>query len=72
MFGTRRTFVDGTSEIADEVYIREKILDPQQKKMKAGQVEMPSYRGVLGEQQLESLVLYIKSLSGRAPPRDDG
>jgi glucose/arabinose dehydrogenase/mono/diheme cytochrome c family protein len=72
MFGTRRTFIDGTSEIADEVYIREKILDPQQKKMKPGQVEMPSYRGVLGEQQLESLVLYIKSLSGRAPARDDG
>ncbi len=70
MFGTKRTFVDGTSDIADDIYIREKILDPQQKKMKAGQIEMPTYRGVLGEQQIESLVLYIRSLSGRQVPRD--
>lgn len=69
LFGARRTFVDGSSDIADELYIRERILDPQQKKSKPGQVEMPSYRGVLSEQQLESLVLYIKSLTGRrAPP----
>ena len=70
MFGTKRTFIDGTTDVADELYIREKILDPQQKKMKAGQIEMPTYRGVLGEQQIESLVLYIKSLSGRQIPRD--
>lgn len=70
MFGTKRTFIDGTTDVADELYIREKILDPQQKKMKTGQIEMPTYRGVLGEQQIESLVLYIKSLSGRQAPRD--
>ena len=70
MFGTKRTFVDGTSDVADEIFIREKILDPQQKKSKPGLIEMPSYRGVLGEQQIESLVLYIKSLSGRQIPRD--
>ncbi len=72
LFGTKRTFIDGTSEVADETYIRDKILDPQQKRLKPGQIEMPSYRGVLGEQQIESLVLYIRSLSGRPMPRDDG
>ncbi len=72
MFGSKRTFFDGTTDVADELYIREKILDPQQKKMKAGQIEMPTYRGVLGEQQIESLVLYLKSLSGRQIPRDGG
>ncbi len=72
LFGAKRTFVDGTSDVADDLYLREKILDPQQKKMKPGQVEMPSYRGVLSEQQLESLVLYIRSLTGsRRPVRDD-
>jgi mono/diheme cytochrome c family protein len=65
LFGARRTFVDGTSEIADELYLREKILDPQRKKMKSAQVEMPSYRGVLSEPQVEALVLYIKSLRTR-------
>jgi mono/diheme cytochrome c family protein len=70
LFGAKRTFVDGTTEIADELYLREKILDPQQKKMKAGQVEMPSYRGVLSEQQLEAIVLYIRSLAGRPASAD--
>ncbi|MCX6954407.1 MAG: c-type cytochrome [Verrucomicrobia bacterium] len=65
LFGSKRTFIDGTSEVADEQYIREKILDPQQKRMKAGQIEMPSFKGVLSEVQLESITLYIKSLAGR-------
>lgn len=72
LFGSKRTFIDGSSEIADELYLREKILDPQQKKLKPGQVEMPSYRGVLSEQQLDSVILYIKSLTGRPPAKNDG
>ncbi|MEO7412226.1 MAG: DUF6797 domain-containing protein [Opitutaceae bacterium] len=67
LYGAKRTFLDGTSEIADDLYLREKILDPQGKKMKAGQVEMPSYRGVLSDPQIESVILYIKSLGGRLP-----
>lgn len=65
LYGAKRTFVDGTSELADELYLREKILDPQGKRMKPGVIEMPSFRGVLSEQQLESVVLYIKSLAGK-------
>ncbi len=70
LFGSKRTFPDGASEVADELYLREKILDPQQKKMKAGQIEMPSYRGVLSDQQIESIILYIKSLAGQRAPSD--
>ncbi len=65
LFGAKRTFVNGTSEVADEVYIREKILDPTGKPLKAGTIEMPSFRGVLSEVQIDSLTLYIKSLAGR-------
>jgi len=65
LFGSKRTLLDGTSELADELYLREKILDPTQKPTKPGVIEMPSYRGVLSEQQVESLVLYIKSLGAR-------
>jgi mono/diheme cytochrome c family protein len=72
LFGAKRVFVDGTSEVADAVYLRAKILDPQEKKMKAGPVEMPSYRGVLSEQQLESVVLYIQSLSGEPGAKKAG
>jgi glucose/arabinose dehydrogenase/cytochrome c551/c552 len=65
LFGAKRTFVDGTSEVADEIYLREKILEPASKRLKAGAIEMPSYRGVVSEGQLDALVLYIKSLADR-------
>ena len=65
LYGSRRTFVDGTSEIADELYLRAKILDPMKKRVTTSPAEMPSYRGVVSEAELESLVLYIKTL--RAP-----
>ena len=62
LFGSRRTFVDGSSETADELYLRSKILDPMKKRVTTVPAEMPSYRGVVSESQLESLILYIKSL----------
>jgi hypothetical protein len=58
--------VDGSTELADEIYLRAKILDPMKKRVTTGPAEMPSYRGVVSESQLESLVLYIKSLRGPA------
>ncbi len=61
-----RTFADGTTDVADEVYLREKILEPMKRRVSTTPVEMPSYRGVLSEAQLESVILYIKSL--RRPP----
>jgi mono/diheme cytochrome c family protein len=62
LYGSTRTFVVGTTETADELYLRAKILDPMKKRVTTGAAEMPSYRGVVSESQLESLVLYIKSL----------
>ena len=67
LFGSRRTFVDGSHEVADELYLRDKILDPMKRRVTTGPAEMPSYRGVLTESQLESVVFYIRSLRQRTP-----
>ena len=51
--------------IADEAYLRESILEPAAKIVSGyerGEVSMPSYAGVLTDSQLDSLVLFIKSL----------
>ena len=64
LFGNERKFVDGTQTIANDAYIRQKIFEPQKRRLSAGVVEMPSYSGVLNEQQLQSLLLYIRSLAG--------
>ena len=50
---------------ADENYLREAILDPTAKVaagFEKGEYAMPSFAGVLNASQVESLVLYIKSL----------
>jgi hypothetical protein len=76
LFESEKKFADGTTGIADEAYLREKILTPQRRRLEgAAMVEMPSYSGVLTEPQLESLILYIISLSrqgtGNRPPGED-
>jgi glucose/arabinose dehydrogenase/cytochrome c2 len=65
LYGKQRIFARSTRVIADEAYLRESILEPTAKivpgfeKAEAG---MPSYAGVLTPRQIESLILYIKSL----------
>ena len=50
---------------ADEVYLRESILEPDAKIVEGfadSEVAMPPYKGILTDSQIESLVLFIKSL----------
>ena len=59
-------FQDGLIRVtADDGYIRESILEPTAKVVtgfgRTG-MGMPSFAGVLTEQQIESVILYIKSL----------
>jgi hypothetical protein len=54
--------------MADEAYLRESMLQPSAKVVagyERGEVSMPSYAGVLTDQQIESLVLFIKSLANQ-------
>src|SRR5690606_148505 len=62
LFGSEQQFEDGTSHTADEAYLRESILTPSKKIVKGYDAEMPSYLGALSDSDVESLVLYIKSL----------
>ena len=60
-------FVAGkpTEIIVDEAYLRESILQPTAKiaaGFEKGEYAMPSYAGVLSEAQVESLILFIKTL----------
>ena len=54
-----------TSIKVDDAYLRESILDPTAKVVRGfekGEYAMPSYAGVLNDSQIESLVLFIKSI----------
>jgi hypothetical protein len=50
--------------VADEEYIRNSILNPQGQIVEGYQPIMPTFKGQVTEEQLVSLVAYIKSLGG--------
>ena len=63
LYGRERTLATGTVRItADDAYIRESILNPAGKVVAGYEPGMPSFAGVLTDAQIDSLVLYIKSL----------
>ena len=53
----------------DDAYIRESILNPQAKIVAGFQPIMPTFQGLVTEEQLLQLIAYVKSLSApRRPP----
>lgn len=66
LYGSERTFLEGAVRVtADEAYLRESILEPSAKVVTGFNrigMGMPSFAGVLTEHQIESVILYIKSL----------
>lgn len=63
LFGAVRKFTDGTSTTADEAYLLESIVSPGAKVVEGREGEMPSFLGILSEPEMESVILYIKSLA---------
>jgi glucose/arabinose dehydrogenase/cytochrome c2 len=69
LYGADRLFSSGIVRVtADEAYLRESIVEPTAKVVdgfgRTG-MGMPSYAGVLTDAQIESVILFIKSLGNR-------
>jgi cytochrome c oxidase subunit 2 len=62
LYGSVVTLSDGKTMTADDAYIRESIYEPGAKVVKGFGPVMPSYKGTVDEEELQSIVLYIKSL----------
>jgi cytochrome c oxidase subunit 2 len=63
LFGKPVQLEDGRTVMADENYVRECILDPGAQRVKGFQPVMPTFQGLVSEEQLSALVAYVKSLS---------
>ncbi len=63
VFGKPVQLADGRTVTADENYIRECILDPGAKRVKGYQPIMPTFQGLVSEEQVNALVAYVKSVS---------
>ncbi|MFZ1701175.1 MAG: cytochrome c oxidase subunit II [Pyrinomonadaceae bacterium] len=66
IFGHEVKLVGGQTVTADEQYIRNSILNPTAQIVDGYQPIMPTFKGQVTEEQLNSLVAYIKSLSPNA------
>lgn len=66
LFGTDVKLVGGQTVTADENYIRNSILNPAGQVVEGYQPIMPTFKTQVTEEQLVSLVAYIKSLGGAA------
>ena len=72
VFGKSVTLADGRTLIADENYVRESILDPGAKIVNGYKPVMPTFQGLVSEEQLNALVAYVKSLSAEKPAAKPG
>ena len=62
VYQSERELVGGTKVLADENYLRESIMDPMKKIVKGFPPAMPTFRGLLSDEEVNQLVAYIKSL----------
>jgi cytochrome c oxidase subunit 2 len=63
VYGSTHPLADGSSVTVDEQYIRESILEPKAKVVAGYQPVMPSYKGQLTDDDIQSLIAYMRSIS---------
>ena len=68
IYGGKVLLADGSTVIADEAYIRESILQPKAKIVAGYQPVMPTFQGLVTEEQIMNLTAYIKSLQTQPVP----
>jgi cytochrome c oxidase subunit 2 len=62
VFGSKVTLTDGRTVVADENYLRESIMNSQAKIVQGYQGIMPTFQGMVSEENLIQLIAYIKTL----------
>jgi cytochrome c oxidase subunit 2 len=68
LYGSRVPLENGRTVIADHAYLRQSILYPSDKIAERYQQIMPSYKDQLTEDQVNQLIVYIRSLGGNQTP----
>jgi cytochrome c oxidase subunit 2 len=68
VFGANVLLADGSTVVANEAYIRESILQPNAKIVAGYAPVMPTFQGLVTEEQILNLTAYIKSLQSQPVP----
>src|SRR4029078_9112914 len=67
VYGKQVLITGGQTVSMDDGYIRESVLQPQAKVVSGFQPIMPTFQGLVTEEQLLQLIAYVKSLSEGQP-----
>jgi cytochrome c oxidase subunit 2 len=67
LFGKTVTLASGESQLVDEAYVRESILNPSEKLTQGFQPVMPAYQGLVSEEGVLQLIEYVKAIGTVAP-----
>ncbi len=62
LYGSKVTLEGGATVTADDMYLRESILQPHVKLVAGHQAIMPTYQGLLSEESVMQLIAYLKTL----------
>ena len=62
VFGRKQTLQDGQEITVDENYTRESLSEPQAKIVKGFQPVMPSFKGMLSDEEISAIIAYLKTL----------
>jgi len=62
LYGREGVLEGGSSYTADENYIRKSILEPQEEVVKGFQPVMPSFKGILSDDEITAIIAYVKTL----------
>ena len=62
LYGTQVALASGQTVTMDDAYIRESVLNPQAKVVAGFQPIMPTFQGLVTEEQLLQIIAYVKSL----------
>src|SRR5215467_12393856 len=68
VYGSKVKLADGSTVVADDAYIRESILQPNAKIVAGFLPVMPSFQGLVTEDQILALTAYIKSMKDQPAP----
>ena len=68
VYGAKVLLADGSTVTADDAYLRESILQPKAKIVAGYQPLMPTFQGLVTEEQILNLTAYIKSLQSQPVP----
>jgi cytochrome c oxidase subunit 2 len=64
--GKTETLQDGSTVVVDDAYLRESILNSQAKLVRGFKPLMPTFQGLISEENLAALIEHVKSMSPQA------